>query len=512
MPARHDGSVVLPERLTEASWRLLPVKEKRALVAQLRAARREKVLRKFPRPAALAARLDPSTRNPAHLQLLDDALADVESGDCKRLMVIMPPQEGKSERTSHYGVEWLLTLNPDLRIAIASYELDIARRWGQVIRDDLLVHELPLRLAEDQRAAGRWAVDGSRGSVYCVGVGGPLTGRPVDVLVIDDPVKNREDADSPVMRNKVWSWWTDVARTRLAPGGRVVLIMTRWHEDDLAGRLLVSEGADEWRVLHVPAQAEAESPAAGIGPDPLGRAPGEMLDSARQWEPGRWQAVRRDVGLRTWNALYQGRPSAVEGDLWKRQWWRRYDTQLWTAVVDEDGVERRYVPEGGVLCASWDLTFKDTKSSDFVVGQVWWLVGGDAMLLDQVRDRMDFPATLRAVEAMSTRWPQAVAKLVEEKANGAAIMSMLRPKMPGLIPVNPTESKQARAAAVAPILEGGQVWVPALSVSRIGDGLVEEAATFPNGTHDDQVDTASQALSWLFKIGAPPKRPARIIA
>lgn len=476
------------------SWRELPLEQKHELLLELQRRRRAKVLERWPTPGALAQALDHTTRNPPHLRLLDEALVDVAEGRCKRLMVIMPPQEGKSERTSHFGALWQLLLDPDMRIAIASYELETARRWGMVIRNDLVTYRLPLRLSEDARAAGRWNVDGHRGGVYCVGIGGALTGRPVDFLLIDDPVKDRAQADSEPARKAAWDWWTDVGRTRLAPNAPVILIMTRWHEDDLGGRILASEGGSEWRVIRIPAQAD-HRPEKGET-DPIGREPGEFLPSARQWEPGRWEGVRRDVGSRSWNALYQGKPSPPEGGILRRAWWQRYAQPLWE--VRDDG--SRWVHGTGVeVIQSWDMAFKDTKGSDFVVGQVWAKAQNQAYLLDQVRDRLDFTATLKAVQALTVKWPQARTKLVEDKANGTAVINALKQGTGyGLIPVSPKESKEARASAVAPVVEGGQVWVPSHLVAPFGDELVEEAAVFPNGSHDDQVDACSQALQRLF--------------
>lgn len=477
----------------EPSWRELEQARKLEVLAELQRRRAELVRARWPAPAALARELDPGTKNPPHLAAIDAALVDVAEGRCERLMILMPPQEGKSERTSHYGALWFLLQNPDLRIAIASYEQETARRWGQVIRNDLMTFELPIRLQEDSRAAARWNVQGRRGGVYCVGIGGALTGRPVDLLLIDDPVKDRQQADSEAYREAAWNWWTDVARTRLAPNAPAILIMTRWHEDDLGGRILASEGGSEWRVLRIPAQADHD-PVKGES-DPIGREVGEFLPSAREWPPGRWEAVRRDVGLRSWNALYQANPSPLEGSIWLRAWWRRYDQPIWQDQPDGT----KLVPGRGVeLLQSWDMAFKDTKTSDFVVGQVWAKIDGHAYLVDQIRARMDFVGTLAAVNRLTARWPQARTKLIEDKANGPAVIAALKSTGYGLIPVEPDGGKEARASAVSPVIEGGNVWVPATQLSHIGDDLIEESAAFPNATHDDQVDAASQALKRMF--------------
>jgi predicted phage terminase large subunit-like protein len=450
--------------------------------------------------------LDPSYRRPAHIDLIHRKLAEVEAGSGpRRVIITMGPQEGKSESVTHYGALWALIRNPDRRVAIVSYEDETARRWGRAIRDDLENNQgdegtvdLCLRLREDVRAAGRWQVQGHKGGVYCTGVGGALTGRPVDWLFIDDPVKGKAQADSEVERQKVWDWWQSVARTRIPTDSVVVIILTRWHQDDLAGRLMAQDDEREaqgkprrWTVVNIPAQADHD-PALGQT-DPLGRAPGEWLDSARGRTTEDWEDIREDVGSAVFTALYQGRPSPAEGDLWQRAWWRHYPAPIW--LEHEDGT--RTVPTGTVF-QSWDMAFKDTKDADFVVGQVWQHDGIKARLLDQVRARMTFTATVTAVEALRAKWPGTSAVLVEDKANGTAVLDTLKLRVPGLVPITPTESKQARAQAVSPFIEAGNVELPHPSLAAWVGDFIEEAAAFPNGTHDDQVDTTSQALARIY--------------
>lgn len=434
--------------------------------------------------------VDPANVQTPALDLIDAKLAAVANGEIKRLIISLPPQEGKSQRVSRRFPAWMLKRNPELRIAIASYELDVARRWGRQIRNDIAEHpEIGLKVRGDTSAAHEWQLEGHDGGVYSVGIGGPLTGRPVDVLIIDDPVKDAAQAESETYRKSNWNWWTHVARTRFASNTVVVLIMTRWHEDDLAGRL---EETGNWEVVNIPAQAETDD-------DPLGRVPGEYLVSTRGRTATEWQETERDVGPRVWNALYQGHPSPSDGDMLKRSWWKHYVAPQ--AVELDDGTIRA---EGfSKIIQSWDMTFKDTKKADFVVGQVWAQRGADVYLLDQVRGRMDFPATCRAMLALSARWPQAHAKLVEDKANGSAIISQLKSTVGGIIAVNPTESKEARVSAVSPYVESGNVWLPSLDPADPSHrpwvaGFVEECAAFPNGTHDDQVDPMSQALNRLL--------------
>ena len=432
--------------------------------------------------------MDPATVQTAALDLLDENLVDVAEGRCPRLIWSMPPQEGKSERTSRRFPLWLLAKNPDMRIAIVSYEMGVARRWGRAIRNDIIEHpELGLTVRQDTSAAHEWQLDGHRGGVYSVGIGGALTGRPVDLLLIDDPLKGRKEADSPTFRNACKDFYTDTARTRLAPGAPIVIIQTRWHDDDLSGWLLSGPSGHEWRYINVPAQAESDD-------DPLGRRPGEYLISARGRTPDDWEATKRDVGARTWAALYQGRPAPAEGGLFKRSHWRWYNAPR--AARHDDGTW--WVHGADEVIQSWDMAFKDTRASDFVVGQVWARFGADVYLLDQVRDRLDFPATAQAVKALSAKWPQAHAKLVEDKANGPAIIAQLRSTVPGLIPITPKDSKYARASSVAPFVESGNVHLPDPALAPWIDEYVVEHISFPNAAHDDQVDATSQALHRLL--------------
>lgn len=440
-------------------------------------------------PGALAVDLDHRTVQTPALELIDEALVRLAHAPDGRQIIVMPPQEGKSQRTSRRFPSWVLHRNPDTRIAITSYELGVARRWGRAVRDDIMSHRLKFGLSvrQDLSAQHEWQLARHEGGVYAAGIGGALTGRPVDLLIIDDPIKDREQADSDVYRDRVWEWWTDVASTRLAPGAPVVLILTRWHEDDLAGRLLAAEDGHLWSVLNIPAEAESED-------DPLGRSPGEFMQSARGRTTEQWEAIKVRSGARTWASLYQGHPSPESGDVWKRGWWRRYNSLLWK--LNPDG---SYLVDADEIVQSWDMAFKDTKGSDFVVGQVLARKGPDVFVLDQIHRRLSFTDTVTAFSALTRKWPQATLKLVEDKANGTAVIDTLRSRIGGIVPVNPTESKYARANAVAPFIEAGNVLLPSAEVALFdAGGLVDEAAAFPNGTHDDQVDALSQALSRLL--------------
>ena len=441
-------------------------------------------------PGDIARHVTPDTVQTPALDLIDAALVDVFDQPDGRLIITMPPQEGKSTRVAKHFPVWALTQNKNLRIVTASYAQGLANRNGRAIRNTITAHpELGLKIAPDNGSVSEWQLDGHEGGVLSVGIGAGVTGRPADMLIIDDPVKDRKEADSELLRETVWDWWTDSAATRLAPGAPVIVILTRWHEEDLAGKLLAAEDGHLWRVVNIPAQAD-HRPENGET-DALGREPGEFMLSARGRTVRQWEAIKTRSGSRTWASLYQGRPAPESGDVLKREWWQRYEQPL--HLERNDG--SRVVTEYDDMLISWDMAFKDTKASDYVVGQVWMRRGADAYLLDQVRGRFDFPETCRQFRALAARWPQAVLKVVEDKANGPAVIAQLKRTVAGIVPEEPQGSKLARASAVAPLIEAGNVHLPAAEIAPWADDLVEEAAAFPNGKHDDQVDALSQGLN-----------------
>ncbi|WP_248582587.1 phage terminase large subunit [Nocardioides sp. InS609-2] len=450
-------------------------------------------LRKQPwaTPGEMAQALDRTTIQTPALELVDQLLVKVATGLCERAIISMPPQEGKSERASRRFPLWVLHRNPNLRIGIVSYGHDVAKRWGRRIRDDLRAHpELGLTLSQSSQRQDEFELLGYAGGIVCVGIEGSLTSRPIDLLIIDDPYKDAKQADSKAWKQTVENFWREVALPRLAPGAPVVLIQTRWREDDLAG-WLAAEG-DDWAVLNIPAQAEHD-PEKGET-DVLGRAPGEFMESARRRTPADWLKKIREVGSRVWNALYQGRPSPAQGTFFQRDWWQEYTQPQW--LEREDGT--KVVTGFDDLLASWDMTFKNTEGTDFVVGQVWGRRGIDLYLLDQVRARMNFPETCRAVRELNARWPQLILNVVEDKANGPAVIASLRRSVPGLVPEEPQGGKEARAAAVSPIVEGRNVHLPSPEIAPWVGGFIDEHATFPTGAHDDQVDTSTQAMNRLI--------------
>ncbi|MHA6764696.1 phage terminase large subunit [Streptacidiphilus sp. PAMC 29251] len=479
----------------------------RSLQAEVERRRAAKRARgpKWETPGDLAALVDATTVQTPALDLIDREIMWAYSTPDARLIVCMPPQEGKSQRVTKTGALWALTQDPERRMGIASYSQSLAETFGRDVRNwitsnngDEGTFDVGLEIARDYGSAKRWQLNGRRGGIVCVGIGSGLTGRPLDCLVVDDPFADKDQAASAYYRDRVWGWWQSVGSTRLAPGAPVIVILTRWHEDDLAGRLIAAEDGSRWRVVNIPALADHD-PTKGES-DPLGREPGEWLTSARGRTPAEWEAIRIQVGTRVFNALYQGRPSPDAGNVWQRPWWRRYREPLWSQHPTVPGAYQ--VEDCDELIMSWDMAFKDTKSSDYVVGQVWARRGASVYLLDQVHKRLSFTDTVTAFKAMVARWPGATAKYVEDKANGTAIIDTLRTHIPGIVAINPTESKYARANAVAPVIEAGNVFLPEAAIALFDpEELIDEAAGFPNAAHDDQVDAASQALAQMLLDG-----------
>lgn len=435
--------------------------------------------------------VDDNYRMNWHHRLLCDYLDKLACKEIRRLMVFMPPRHGKSELVSRKFPAYLLGRNPDTSIISCSYSADLASRMNRdvqrLIDSEQYLELFPGTQLSNQhtrrfyetrytRNNNMFEVVDKKGTYRSSGVGGGITGMGGEYIIIDDPVKNREDADSATMREKVYDWYTSTLYTRLEKDGCILLTLTRWHEDDLAGKLLkaAQEGADQWTILELPAVCE-------YPPKPYDvRQEGEALWKWKYDEEA-LEKMKVTVGSRDWAALYQQHPTPGEGGTFKREWWNYY----------------KVLPDGLYdFVQSWDCTFKDAQSSDYVVGQVWARKGSSRYLLDQVRGRMSFTETLRAIRSLSAKWPQAVRKLVEDKANGTAVIDVLRKEIPGLIPVEPEGGKIVRANAVTAVVEAGNVFLPDPSIAPWVHDFVEEHTTFPNGANDDQVDAQTQANTY----------------
>ena len=577
-------------------------------------------------------------------EALDKFLADVLAKKSPRLILTAPPRHGKSELVSRRFPAFAFGRCPDLQIIATSYGADLAQRFNRdvqrIIDDDVYRSLFPETTLNGRnvrtdsrnafiRTSDLFEIVNHKGAYRSCGVGGGITGTGADILIIDDPIKDRAEANSPTVRANVYDWYTSTAYTRLSPGGGVIVMNTRWHpikDDtpvlttsgwkrhgdlqvgdhvfgldgkpvsvtkvwppvmctakaitrtesivcgethlwpvkgftctqyknqqacdlikvggqyvlpatycaagerevvfaqakpeecgwgrcittsapdgiylvgktlmpthncfDLAGQLIDKMNADDgdkWQVINYPAIAEHDEPHRKTG-EPLHaeRYPLEALNR-----------IRAAVGERDWAALYQQHPVPDGGGLFKEQWIQYYRQADLPSKFDK-------------LVTSWDMTFKDGAGSDYVVGQVWGRAGAKFYLLDQVRGQMDFVKTKAAFVSLAEKWPHAVRKLVEDKANGPAIISELRDKVAGIIPITPKESKEARAYAVSTLWEAHNVYIPDPQEAKwVGRDFVPELLSFPAGAHDDQVDAMTQALSDL-KVGRMRMDPSNL--
>lgn len=430
---------------------------------------------------------------------LEQFFRDVLERKSPRLMLTMPPRHGKSEIVSRRFPAWALGKNPDLSIIAASYSADLASRMNrdvqriiesdtyQAVFPDTKLYGKNIRSVASGsylRNSDIFEVVGHSGVYRSAGVGGGITGMGADIAIIDDPFKDRMSADSPTIRQNIWEWYTSTLYTRLAPGGGIIVMNTRWSEDDLSGRLLAAQAkgeGDVWRVINFPAIAEE---------DEAHRKKGEALHPER-YPLEQLLKIKAAIGTRDWEALYQQHPTPEGGAVFLSEWLQR----TW---LPKD------LPENfDSMVQSWDMTFKDGDASDFVVGQLWGRKGADFYLLDQMRGRWSFTQSVemvRAMQARARRYAQRTCRvLIEDKANGPAIIDMLKHEISGIIPIEPDGSKLARAHAVTALFEAGNVLLPDVSIAPWVNEFRLELTRFPNAAHDDQVDSASMAIRYLDK-------------
>ncbi len=412
-----------------------------------------------------------------------DAVAEKKS---PRLMLMMPPRHGKTEIVSRRFPAYSLGRYPDLSIIATSYSSELSSRNNLDVQRIVDTKEykalfpsvrLP-RVGERsgskfRRTSELFEIVGRKGSYRSAGVGGSITGMGANILIIDDPIKDRLEADSPTTRDRIYSWYKEVARTRLEPGGGIIVIMTRWHTDDLCGRLL-NTADNAWEVIEYPAIAvrDEEHRKTGEALHPSRYSLEELLD------------LKKDAGTRGWEALYQQHPIIEGGAIFKEKWFKHY-------TVLPRKFDRKLM--------SWDMSFKNTSDSDFVVGQVWGRIDAEYYLIDQVRGRMDFTQSLAAVIDLAKKYRDVSKKLIEDKANGTGIINVLKNKVPGIVGINPKDSKISRAYAVTPFFEAGNIYLPDQTIAPWITDYERELLQFPTGAHDDQVDATTQAINEMVR-------------
>ena len=408
-----------------------------------------------------------------HLQVVTGLLERIERGDLNRLILSMPPRHGKSLLSSTLFPAWYLGRNPGRQVITASYGQDLAEDFGRRVRNlvasPLHVTIFPeCRLSENSAAAHRLFT--TAGGVYvAVGRGGAITGRGADLLLIDDPLKDREEANSESVRKGLHDWFSDVAYTRLMPGGAVVIVSTRWHQDDLAGWLLREHADDGWVELSFPAIAER---------DEEFRREGEALWPER-FPIADLERMRAQIGGAAWASLYQQRPAASEGAIFRRAWWQDY----------------RDRPRLRRIVQSWDTAFKKGSENDFSVCTTWGEGESGYYLLHLWRARVEFPELKRKVAEFAKEYrPHAI--LIEDRASGQSLIQEVKhgSRLP-ILPVKADSDKLTRAQAVTPLIEAGKVFLPERAPWR--EEFLDEVSTFPAAAHDDITDSTVQALNYL---------------
>lgn len=419
---------------------------------------------------------------------LDKFVEDVNAGKRPILVLQAPPQHGKSEIASRRLPSYLLGKFPNWRIAAASYSSDLANLMAQDVRRNMASDEHRRLFAAtavkgkfDVNRMGELSAPGGTGGYFAVGIGAGLTGRPVDIGIIDDPTKDQQEALSPVTKEHHWNWYQSVFTTRLSENSGQVIMATSWALDDLVGRILEQFRGDP-RLTHLRFPAINLSGETGYNPD---LAEGPLVPDLHSLE--KLYETKNTMSAYWWSAMYQQNPVAIGGNVFVQTGIRHY--------VPKD-LPKRF----DKIIASWDATFKDTDGSDFVVGQVWGKLGANTYLLDQVRARMSFTKTATEILAQKAKWPQIREILIEDKANGPAVIDTLKAYLPGIIPIEPDGSKLARAHAITSYWEAGNVWLPHPEICPWMKDFLSEVTAFPTAAHDDQVDSMTQALRRLYPL------------
>lgn len=414
------------------------------------------------------------------------SFVETETGNAYDIMIIeTPPQHGKSMTVTEAFPSWYLGKYPLRRVIEVSYNADTADRFGRRNKEKIeqcgkLLFGIQIgkvsRASDFSVALGTDEVQG--GQMLSRGILSGVTGNPANLMLIDDPIKTREEADSETIRNKLWDEWLNSLKSRFAAHAKVILIMTPWHEDDLRARIM----ATEKNVVRIRIPVEAEEN------DPLGRQVGEAL-CPEIGKDENWLAQFKASylasdrgGARAWAALYQCNPVIEGGNIVQRSWWRYYDPNEITQFATE--------------MISVDATFKDSANSDFVSIQVWGKLEGNYYLLYCLNKRMNFPDTVTALLMVRSLYPKAYTILIEDKANGSAIIQTLQKQIPGIIGINPQGGKAARVNAVSPAIESGHVFLPQ-NAPWLED-YIRQWCEFPSGKHDDMVDATSQCLNRMI--------------
>ena len=403
-----------------------------------------------------------------HVRLASDFIERLVDTPGGRGIIMMPPQTGKSQLTSIWAPAWVLDNKPETRIIQASYSKDKAAEWATKTRD-LLSASPDTLTSHFTKARGDLMKTPEGGYIVATSVGGQMTGWSGDLIIIDDPVKDWAEAASRTIQHNHRMWFESVVDTRIQEDTTIILCMTRWHENDLAGYLMEMGG---WEVLRLPALSEAAD-------DPLGRAYGETICPER-FSTAFYEAKRGRTPEMVWAGLYQQRPNVEGGTVFKGL----KKLERWETIPTE---ARWY--------QSWDFSFGSTSdTASYVVGQVWAATQQKAYLVDQFRERTDFDGMVDAVKHLSQKYPRTYTKFIENKAAGPLIMQTLQGTIKGMVACEPTGDKLERALAVTNCFRARDVVLPNEKIRPWINDYIHELQIFPNGAADDQVDATTQFL------------------
>ena len=410
-----------------------------------------------------------------HHKIFAEKLEDVANGKCNRLIINMPPRHTKSEFCSTYFPAWIMGKQPRRKIMQTTHTGELAVRFGRKVRNMMDAEEYKqifpkVELRADSKSAGRWETD-KGGEYFAAGVGGAITGRGADLLIIDDP-HSEQDALSPTAMEACWEWYTSGPRQRLQPGGAIILVMTRWSSIDLTAKLLDSQkesSADQWEVVEFPAIfPETDNP---LWPE--------------FWSIEELEKVKASLPIRNWSAQYMQNPTSEEGAILKREWW-----QVW---------EHERIPKLQHVIQSYDTAFSAKETADYSAITTWGIFfpqedGKPAMiLLDAIKGKYDFPE-LKAIAMDQYKYWEPETVIIEAKATGEPLMQEFRRMGIPVIPFVPSrgKDKHSRVNATAPVFEGGQIYYP--EGEKYAEEVIEECAAFPHGANDDYVDSTTQAV------------------
>ncbi len=421
-----------------------------------------------------------------HLLLLEEYILKAVSSRSGRLIINLPPRHGKSEFMSKFLPTWFLGTFPDKRVILTSYESSFAQSFGRSVMG-LLKDSYDVfgeKIEKNHGSVSDFGLEGRRGGMYSIGAGGAITGKGADLLIIDDPVKNDAEAMSQTYRDNVYEWFKATAFTRIEPGGTVILIMTRWHEDDLAGRLLKDE-PDKWTLLNMPAIAEEN--------DILGRAPGEAL-WAERYDLEKLQEIRDTIGTFWFSSLYQQRPYIEKGGIFKNDDFQYFDDFEEYVEYECMGKQIQVPRSRLIILASADLAVTVTEQADYTVFVICGVAADNSIFIfDIIREKIEGASHIKYLRNIYKRYKPALIGIEAVQYQLSLVQQAQAEGLP-VKALRADKDKISRALPLAAKMEAGKVYLK--RNAEYLNALIDELLKFPNGKHDDQVD----ALAYLAEM------------